>query len=137
MAKVCITIDTEGDSNNNPYSTFWVIRIMLPKLLELFSKYGLKATFFIQEDGICQIGSRFPHLLHTLLNQRYEIGYHAHGLIRSSVDQKEKIITTGIQNQRQLGFAPISFRAGRFHFNNEILKILEKNKVPLILEVPT
>jgi hypothetical protein len=37
--------------------------------------------------------------------------------------------TTGIENLRKLGFDPISFRAGRFHFNTEILRILEKNNV--------
>jgi peptidoglycan/xylan/chitin deacetylase (PgdA/CDA1 family) len=129
MTKVCITIDTEGDSADNPYSTFFGINLILPKLLDLFSKYKIKATFFIQEDNICQIGSKFPVLLDTLQNLGHEIGYHAHGLIRSSVHQKEKIITTGIQNLRKLDFDPISFRAGRFHFNTEILRILEKNNV--------
>jgi peptidoglycan/xylan/chitin deacetylase (PgdA/CDA1 family) len=129
MTKVCITIDTEGDSSNNPYSTFFGINFVLPKLLELFSKYKIKATFFIQEDNICQIGSKFPVLLGTLQNLGHEIGYHAHGLIRSSINQKENIIAKGMKNLRKLGFDPISFRAGRFHFNHEIIKILEKNNI--------
>jgi hypothetical protein len=40
------------------------------------------ATFFVQEDNICQIGSKFRFLLDIIKNQGHEIGYHAHGLRR-------------------------------------------------------
>lgn len=129
MTKVCITIDTEGDYANNPHSTFFGIDIVLPLLLELFSKYNIKATLFIQEDEICQIGSIFPKLWKSLENQGHEIGYHAHGLIRASIEKKEEIITKGIQKLRKLGLNPVSFRGGRYHFNGSLLKILEKNNI--------
>ena len=129
MINVCVTIDTEGDSANNPHSTFLGIKIVIPKLLELFSKYAIKATFFIQEDEICQVGSRFCQLWKSLEEHGHEIGYHAHGLIRASVEAKERIITNCIQRLRELGFDPVSFRAGRFHFDPSILKILQKNRI--------
>lgn len=129
MTKICITIDTEADSANNPQSTFFGIKIVLPLLLELFSKYDIKATFFIQEDEICQIGSIFSKLWKSLENHGHEIGYHAHGLIRASIEKKNDIITKGIQKLRKLGLSPTSFRGGCYHFNASILKILEKNNI--------
>lgn len=129
MINVCVTIDTEGDSSNNPHSTFLGIKIIIPKLLELFSKYAIKATFFIQEDEICQVGSLFSQLWRSLEEHGHEIGYHAHGLIRASMQKKERIITNGIQRLRALGFNPVSFRAGRYHFDRSILKILQKNRI--------
>jgi hypothetical protein len=59
----------------------------------------------------------------------HEIGYHAHGLIRASIEKKEDILTKGIQRLRKLGFDPLSFRAGRFHLDSSILSILEKNEI--------
>lgn len=129
MTNVCITIDTEGDSANNPHSTFLGIKIIIPKLLELLCAYNIKATFFIQEDEICQIGSIFSSLWKSLEGHGHEIGYHAHGLIRCSPEKKESIITKGIQRLRTLGFNPVSFRGGRYHFNSYILNILEKNNI--------
>jgi len=129
MTPGCITIDTEGDSANNPYTTFFGIEIVLPRLLKLFSKYNIKITFFIQEDKICQIGSRYSYLWRSLENRGHEIALHSHGLIKASIKKKEEIITTGIQNLKKLGFNPISFRSGRYHFNHSFLKILEKNNV--------
>lgn len=129
MVNICITIDTEGDSANNPHSTFLGIEIVLPQLIELFAKYGIKATFFIQEDEICQLGPKFQKLWKSLLHQGHEIGYHAHGLIRASEKKKYEIITKGIQKLNRLGLNPMSFRAGRYHFNDSLLKILEKNNI--------
>lgn len=129
MANVCITFDTEGDSANNPYSTFFGISIVLPSLIHLLNKYELKATFFIQEDKICQIGSNFSKLWKSLENDGHEIAYHAHGLIRAPIEEKRDIITKGINKLRNLGLHPISFRGGRYHFNASLLKILEENNI--------
>ncbi len=129
MSYVCITIDTEGDSADNPYSTFFGVEIIIPELIKLFSQYNIKATFFIQEDEILHVGSRFSILWKSLEAHNHEIGYHAHGLIGSSTEKKERIITKGIQKLRELGFDPISFRAGRYHFNNSFVRILENNGI--------
>ena len=129
MAKVCITIDIEGDSSNNPQSTFFGIEIVLPQLIKLLAKYDIKVTFFIQDDEICQTGSLFSKLWKSLENRGHEIGYHAHGLIRASIEKKEDIITKGLQKLKKLGLNPISFRAGRYHLNGSLLKILEKNNI--------
>jgi len=129
LTKVCITIDTEGDSANNPHSTFFGIKVALPKLLNLFSKYNIKATFFIQEDEICQVGSIYSKLWKSLEHQGHEIGYHAHGLIKAPINKKEEIINRGIRKLRKLGLDPVSYRGGRFHLNGPLLKILEKNNI--------
>jgi peptidoglycan/xylan/chitin deacetylase (PgdA/CDA1 family) len=126
---ICLTVDTEGDSAENPNSTFLGIEQALPRLLKVFSRFGIKATFFIQEDKICRAGSMFVDLWKSLANDGHEIGYHAHGLIRASVEEEEEIITSGLQTMRGLGFNPISFRGGRYYLSGSVLGILEKNGI--------
>ena len=129
MTDICITIDTEGDSADNPHSTYFGIKVIIPLVLDLFAKYDIKATFFVQEDSVCQVGSTFSDLWNSLENQGHEIGYHAHGLIGLPLEEKQKIITNGIDRLRNLGLHPVSFRAGRYHFDSSYLKILEKNNI--------
>jgi peptidoglycan/xylan/chitin deacetylase (PgdA/CDA1 family) len=129
MTKICVTIDTEGDSSENPYSTFFGIELALPLLIKVFSRFGIKATFFIQEDKICRAGSMFLDLWKSLENDGHEIGYHAHGLIRASAEEKEEIITSGLQILRESGLHPISFRGGRYCFSGSMIRILEKNGI--------
>ena len=88
MTSVCITIDTEGDAAYNANSTFFGIKIIVPRLLRLFKKHRVKATFFIQEDRICQIATKFYDLVREIEDQGHEIGLHSHGLIRASVVRK-------------------------------------------------
>jgi len=125
----CVTIDTEGDAAVNPNSTYLGIHAVLPRLIEIFDKFGVKATFFIQEDKICQAGSLFMNTWKELEKKGHEIGYHAHGIIPSSTEEKDKIITQGISKLRNAGLNIVSYRAGRFHLTGPLLQILEKNKI--------
>jgi hypothetical protein len=127
--RICLTVDTEGDAAENPHSTFLGIEHALPRLLEVFSRFGIKATFFVQEDRLCRVGSRFRDLWKSLENDGHEIGYHAHGLIRASSDEQAEIITSGLRTMRGLGFDPVSFRAGRYHFSGSLLGVLENNAI--------
>jgi hypothetical protein len=127
--KVCITIDTEADAADNPNSTYLGIQVAVPRLLDLFQKYGVKATFFIQEDDICRAGSLFPDLWRSCEKEGHEIGYHAHGLIGLSLEQQEAAIRRGLDTLRGLGFDPVSYRGGRFHMSGPLLRILEKNGI--------
>jgi hypothetical protein len=127
--KVCVTVDTEGDSANNPNSTFIGIRSAIPKLVDVLDKYKIKATFFVQEDKICQVGTKFAHIWKSLEESGHEIGYHAHGILLSPPEDRETIITQGITRLRNLGLNPISYRGGRFHLNGDLLKVLEKNNI--------
>jgi hypothetical protein len=125
--QVCVTIDTEGDSAVNPKSPYLGIHAGIPKLVDLFDKLGIKATFFIQEDKINQVGTKFANLWRSLAKNGHEIGYHAHGIILSPPDERDAIITKGIARLRDVGLNPISYRGGRFHLTGHILQILEKN----------
>ena len=127
--KVCVTIDTEGDAASNPNSTFLGIHLVVPKLLDLFAKYGVKATFFIQEDEVCNAGYLFTDLWKSCEEQGHEIGYHAHGIIKSPLERQDVIITRGLEILRNKGLDPVSYRGGRFHLTGHILEILEKNGI--------
>jgi len=127
--KVCITIDTEADAADNPRSTYLGIRIAVPKLLRLFQEYGVKATFFVQEDGVCHAGSLFAGLWRACEKEGHEIGYHAHGIIGYPLQQQEAIIGHGLDTLRGLGLDPVSYRGGRFHLTGPLLEILEKHHI--------
>lgn len=129
MKKVCYTIDTEGDAPSNIFSTYFGIELVLPKILDLFELHDVKATFFIQEDMSVKIGSQYPTLLEKIQDGGHEIGYHAHGLVGSNLAKQEEIITSGIKKLRDMGYKIESFRAERYHFDAQILKILEKNSI--------
>jgi len=127
--KICLTVDTEGDAAENPHSTYLGIEHALPRLLNVFSRFGIKATFFVQEDRVCQVGARFRGLWKSLEHDGHEIGYHAHGLIRSSPAERAEIITSGLRTMRGLGFDPISFRAGRYYLSGSLVGVLEDNGI--------
>ena len=123
----CVTIDTEGDAAVNPNSTYLGIHAVLPQYLALFDKYGIKATFFVQEDKICKAGSLFAATWKRLQDQGHEIGYHAHGIIPSPQEEKDAVITQGIAKLRDTGLDIVSYRGGRFHMTGPLLHTLEKN----------
>lgn len=123
----CVTIDTEGDAAVNPNSTYLGIHAVLPKYCALFDKFGIKATFFVQEDKTCQAGSLFADTWSDLQKQGHEIGYHAHGIIPSSLEEKDAVITKGITKLRDAGLDIVSYRGGRFHMTGPLLHTLEKN----------
>jgi hypothetical protein len=129
MTRVCLTIDAEADSPLNPDSTYLGIRTVLPALLKPLAEHNVRATFFVQEDEISRAGSLFQKLWKSLQNQGHEIGHHAHGLVRASRDEKARIITSGLKRLRDLGLDAISFRGGCFHFDGNVLRILETNAV--------
>jgi len=127
--QICLTIDAEGDSAETPQTTLLGIQRALPHLLDVFSRLGVKATFFVQEDHLCRAASKFRDLWKSLENGGHEIGYHAHGLVRASQEEKEGIITSGLRRMKELGFNPISFRGGRYHLTGSLLSVLEDNGI--------
>ncbi len=127
--RICFTVDTEGDAPENPHSTFLGIEHALPRLLKVFSRFGVQATFFVQEDHLCRVGSRFRGLWKSLENDGHEIGYHAHGLIGASAEERTEIIASGLRTMRGLGFDPVSFRAGRYYLSGSLLAVLENNGI--------
>jgi len=129
MVKVCVTIDTEGDSAENKNSTFLGIKYILPRFLELFSKYDVKATFFVQEDKFCDVASKFLKKFKRIESYGHEVGLHSHGLIEYDNDEISDTIKDGADSLRSLGFNPVSFRAGRFHYRAEMTKILEESGI--------
>lgn len=90
------------DDGPNPAST--------PQLLDLLSKYGASATFYV--NG-CR-AEQFPGLIHQMIDQGHTIGNHSYShdnfiMLKSSAALKEEIAKT----QRvlgRLGVLPHTFR---------------------------
>lgn len=123
---VCITIDTEGDSADNPNSTFFGIKREIPALLDIFARCGIRATFFVQQDDICPIGSKFRETWIRAKDRGHEIGLHVHGLVGKSDEAKAETLRRGASALSDAGFEPVSFRAGNFHLNGAMLPVLEE-----------
>ena len=102
----------------------------LPKLLGLFEKYEVPATFFIQEqkDKALSISSRFPDVVDRISDLGHEIGLHVH-VFEGSLSIRKKEITTGYKRLRQENFNPKSFRAGWYFTNENTIRVLEECKI--------
>lgn len=101
------------------------VKYGLPKLLDLFMKHGIKATFFITG----YIAERFPELIKALLSEGHEVGCHSYmheNLVRLPATTKREIIEKATEIISQLiGATVSSFRAPYFKADTELMLVLE------------
>ena len=129
MNNVCITIDTEGDSPDQKKPSYLGIEMVLPSMLNLFSRYRIRATFFLQQDAIHRVGTCFPSFWKKVEAEGHEIGLHVHGLIGKPIGEKREIILGGLNRLRSIGLNVVSFRGGRYHFDHDLVEFLEMNGI--------
>lgn len=99
----------------------------LPMLLDLFDKWDVTATFFIQEqrNETFSVSVRYPEVLDLIREKGHEVGLHVHVLDRSYPARKKEI-ASAYKKLKKMGFEVSSFRAG-WHFTNEnTIKALEE-----------
>jgi len=142
--KLIITIDTEEDNWGNFISKGYTLENlkMIPVLQDLFDKYGVKPTYLItypvatdessiktlkviHADGRCEIGSH----CHPWNTPPFEEETNAHNsmlcnlsadLQYMKLEQLHKVI------KKNFGITPLSFRSGRWGYNQDIAKNLYK-----------
>jgi peptidoglycan-N-acetylglucosamine deacetylase len=73
MKNITITVDAEKDCPPLLASTRGTEKGR-PKLLNLFKKEGIKATFFV--TGM--MAKQYPDLIHRILEEGYELGCHGY-----------------------------------------------------------
>ncbi len=140
---LAITIDTEADSPSwKPSKILSLENIKeIPKLQELLKRYGVRPTYFVTysvaEDEFSK--KIFQKLLDK---ESIEIGAHLHPWVNppfSSEEEKlsmsyphrsememEKLSALTGRIEESFGFRPISYRAGRYGFDEESLKYIKK-----------
>lgn len=119
MRNVALTIDVEQDVP--PYLNTWRgIEVGLPKLLDLLSEHGVRATFFVTG----QVAERFPDLVKKI-PLRHEVGCHGYEHERfDKINAQEQFrrvelatkVLKDVIGQPILGFRAPNFRPGSHTF---------------------
>ncbi|MFC1686792.1 polysaccharide deacetylase family protein [Nanoarchaeota archaeon] len=118
-----------------------VFKSSIPRFLELFEKYNVKATFFlVGKDG--EVGWK-ADLVKQLHNAGHEIANHTYshpfGLRKLSLSEKQDEILKGEEVIRKItGVVPVGFKAPGYDIDVETLSVLsDKNYLYDSSVIPT
>ena len=111
-----------------------IYTVAVPRFLELFKKYEIKATFFVVAkdlDNEANVDAIRQAVLmgHEIANHTMS---HPFGMTALSKVEKEKEIVKAhniIQNK--LGFEPVGFRAPGYDIDEEVLNLLDRKSTRL------
>lgn len=142
---LAVTVDTEADNQwtrDGRYCLLFRNIRALPRLESLFEKYGVRPTYLLTYDvasdpesaayfkkllkeGRCEIGAHFhPWTTPPIAEEEIEKGTYPHHL--SAERHYEKMMRLTKTIEESIGVRPVSFRAGRWGFDGESLRVLEK-----------
>jgi hypothetical protein len=147
--KFILTIDTEGDNQWDHGRELMVNNIkFIPRFQNLCEKYNMKPTYLVTSE-VCADNYARDIFSEYLLKGKAEIGAHLHswttppfldkdGFRYNDVSHayaselpegllKEKLKNLTRQVEDSFGLSPLSFRSGRYGFNDTLAKILPEN----------
>jgi hypothetical protein len=147
--KLILTIDTEGDNQWDHGRELTVENIrFVPRFQDLCNKYLIKPTYLVTSE-VCEDAFAKEIFTDYLLTDKAEIGGHLHlwttppfldkegyryndvnhgfatELSQDLLTEKVKYLTNQIETS--FGKRPLSFRSGRFGFNENVARILTDN----------
>ena len=147
--KFLITIDTEGDNQWDHGRDLTVENIKhVPRFQELCEKYAIKPTYLVTSE-VCEDSYSQDIFSSYIKNEKAEVGAHLHTWTtppfqdkenyrfndrnhafatefpENIIDQKLKNLTNQIE--QSFGKRPLSFRSGRFGFDERVARILVDN----------
>lgn len=124
MKNITITIDVEEDCPPM-LTTTRGMEEGLPKLLDLFKKERIKATFFV--TGV--MAEKYPDLIQRIPEEGHELGCHGYTHERFDRMRKEEAkiaLEQAGSVLRQFEKQIVSFRAPNLQFPKSYLKLLEE-----------
>lgn len=147
--KFIITIDTEGDNQWDHGRELTVENIrFVPRFQDLCNKYHIKPTYLVTSE-VCEDAFAKEIFTDFLLTDKAEIGAHLHSWTTPPFQDKdgyryndpnhafatefpenllsEKVKKLTNQIGTSFGKRPLSFRSGRFGFNEILARILTDN----------
>jgi hypothetical protein len=147
--KFIITIDTEGDNQWDHGRELTVENIkFVPRFQELCDNHNIKPTYFVTSE-VCEDSYARKIFTKYLSEDKAEIGTHLHSwstppfldedgfrfndpIHAFATEFPEKILREKIKNitsqiEESFGRRPLSFRSGRFGFNDALAMILIEN----------
>ncbi|MCG2713901.1 MAG: polysaccharide deacetylase family protein [Candidatus Omnitrophica bacterium] len=108
-----------------------IYQIAIPRFLELFNKYNIKATFFVIGEDLLKKENQA--IIRWILGEGHEIANHTmtHSINPSfsslTINEKEKEINQAEEIIREVtGFLPVGFKAPAYSIDNQTIAILEK-----------
>lgn len=108
-----------------------IYQIAIPRFLELFNKYNIKATFFAIGEDLLKKENQA--IIRWILDEGHEIANHTmtHVINPSfsgiTINEKEKEINQAEEVIREVtGFLPVGFKAPAFSIDSQTIAILEK-----------
>jgi len=133
--KVLIGVDVETDVGS--FTPFYEgLKNGIPRLLEIFEKRDIKATFFFTGEA----AKEFPHVVKEIDKAHHEVGCHSlyhetigdelfpipgvKPLLPHEIEPRLTIATQWVE--ASLGHRPISFRAPRLWGSTHMINTLEK-----------
>jgi hypothetical protein len=121
-----MTVDVDPPIPSNPNPN--IVRDGVVKLLRLFNKYAIRATFFVP----AVMAQNFPEIMESIVKQRHEVACHGlkHDPKEASLSFYEEL--TIIKNATEIiqstaGIRPVGFRAPLFNVNENCWRALQKN----------
>jgi len=147
--KFIITIDTEGDNQWDHGRELTVENIKyVPRFQDLCEKYGIRPTYLVTSE-VCEDAYAKEIFSNYLFKNKAEIGAHLHSWTTPPFEDKEgyrfndpnhafatelpeNILSEKIKNitsqiESSFGIRPLSFRSGRFGFNETLARVLSDN----------
>ena len=147
--KFILTIDTEGDNQWDHGRELTVENIkFVPRFQDLCDKYLIKPTYLVTSE-VCEDAFAKEIFTEYLLTGNAEIGAHLHSWTTPpfldkdgyryndvnhafATELPEDLLTEKIKNltnqiETSFGKRPLSFRSGRFGFNENVARILTDN----------
>lgn len=122
-----VTVDVEEDYGGWNLVSYSGVKDGIPKLLGLFKKLGIKATFFVNGN----VFRKFPQIIMRLLEENHEIALHGPhfslkgGPILYRKFYAKKRLAKDVQDFANLvGHTPEGFRSAFFIIDIETLKTL-------------
>jgi hypothetical protein len=147
--KLILTIDTEGDNQWDHGRELTVKNIQyVPRFQELCDKYSIRPTYLVTSE-VCTDPFSKELFSGYIKNNRAEIGAHLHAwttppfedkagfryndpnhayaseMSEELINEKIKILTDQVYSS--FGLRPLSFRSGRYGFNEAVGRILSEN----------
>jgi hypothetical protein len=147
--KFILTIDTEGDNQWDHGRKVTVENIkFIPRFQDLCDRYSIKPTYLVTSE-VCEDNYACELFSGYLLDGKAEVGAHLHSWTTPPfLDREgfryndpnhafatelpldilsEKIANLTYQIERAFNRRPLSFRSGRYGFNDDVAEILIKN----------
>lgn len=129
MTKIIFSLDVEPDISIYLKNSYLGISEGLPRVLDQFQIFNVKADFFITAD-VCL---KYPEIINKIVQQGHNIGCHSydHSIAYFGREKYEKQlddITRATKVLKRITKCqPLMFRAPNFSINGGTIRVLEKS----------